>query len=353
MFSKDPANEGCWVVTDAVVKTENNTNEESYPALTSQYEPQADCIARAIIENQAPCSEDQINSYLLENWVRPSTMTNDEVKESARITLKTNPIFKRDTTDPSLYTVIDQKILGPFNKRRRRDYEGSAIAEEEEEGAGPPVGYICQCGSSTPGKGPTCKWRKGSQGEYLCNGCGIREKKQNLRENSVVNLSTSDKNTSSPSNSLSSFSPPHSTSISTSNSSTSSPSVPHVPQQSNGGLSPPSQRKNQLQQQQQNSKTEDHWIRCDICHRWVSAKSDNIHDISIYDDSNPDHLDYFCPNCRSKDPDCLSPPRNVIYETYNVQHTNSSVSSSASPTFPARKSNISRKKVLKKVLNTV
>ncbi|KAL6044759.1 Ryanodine receptor 1 [Balamuthia mandrillaris] len=42
------------------------------------------------------------------------------------------------------------------------------------------------------------------------------------------------------------------------------------------------------------------WICCDACQSWVLAKSDNIYDISIYDDSNPNHLDYFCPACRRK-----------------------------------------------------
>jgi len=42
------------------------------------------------------------------------------------------------------------------------------------------------------------------------------------------------------------------------------------------------------------------WICCDECHRWLRAKDDNIDDISIYDDANPDHLDYYCPKCRKK-----------------------------------------------------
>lgn len=42
------------------------------------------------------------------------------------------------------------------------------------------------------------------------------------------------------------------------------------------------------------------WICCDRCHKWVRAKSDNIDDISLYDDNNPNHLDYYCPTCRAK-----------------------------------------------------
>ena len=45
------------------------------------------------------------------------------------------------------------------------------------------------------------------------------------------------------------------------------------------------------------------WIQCDRCSVWVKAHSDNIQDLSEYDDSNPNHLDYFCPDCRSKQGD--------------------------------------------------
>lgn len=40
------------------------------------------------------------------------------------------------------------------------------------------------------------------------------------------------------------------------------------------------------------------WICCDSCNNWVKAEDDGITDISIYDDSNPNHLEYNCPACR-------------------------------------------------------
>lgn len=40
------------------------------------------------------------------------------------------------------------------------------------------------------------------------------------------------------------------------------------------------------------------WIQCDRCKKWVSTLDDNITDLSLYDDSNPNHLEYFCPACR-------------------------------------------------------
>jgi hypothetical protein len=42
------------------------------------------------------------------------------------------------------------------------------------------------------------------------------------------------------------------------------------------------------------------WICCDGCNKWLKAKSDNIEDMWIYDDANPNHLDYYCPKCRKK-----------------------------------------------------
>lgn len=49
------------------------------------------------------------------------------------------------------------------------------------------------------------------------------------------------------------------------------------------------------------------WIQCDGCHKWVQARMDNIEDISLYDDANPDHLDYYCPRCRKKRADTAGP----------------------------------------------
>jgi len=42
------------------------------------------------------------------------------------------------------------------------------------------------------------------------------------------------------------------------------------------------------------------WIQCDNCQRWVMTKCDGISDLSIYDDSNPNHLPYKCPLCSNK-----------------------------------------------------
>lgn len=43
------------------------------------------------------------------------------------------------------------------------------------------------------------------------------------------------------------------------------------------------------------------WIQCDRCKKWVSTLDDNISDLSLYDDNNPNHLEYFCPGCREEE----------------------------------------------------
>lgn len=45
------------------------------------------------------------------------------------------------------------------------------------------------------------------------------------------------------------------------------------------------------------------WIGCDKCGRWVMTNCDGIIDIALYDDGNPNHLNYICPLCSDRMPD--------------------------------------------------
>ncbi|EFA79870.1 hypothetical protein PPL_06690 [Heterostelium album PN500] len=102
----------------------------------------------------------------------------------------------------------------------------------------------CVCGSTTPGKGPTCKWRKGPSGEVLCNSCGL----QNMKK----------------------------------------PKCPLC---------------GKMYNKNKDSSTEcdsDEWIRCDDCSQWVMTECDGIKDISLYDDTQPNPLHYSCPKCRNR-----------------------------------------------------
>ena len=64
------------------------------------------------------------------------------------------------------------------------------------------------------------------------------------------------------------------------------------------------------------------WIQCDRCHKWVSASSDNIIDLSVYDDTNPDHLDYFCPKCRQLNKDENRRPKRKVRTSRNSLKAN-------------------------------
>jgi hypothetical protein len=117
------------------------------------------------------------------------------------------------------------------------------ILSHRLRGGSPPPGFSCRCGATVPGKGPTCKWRKGPNGEYLCNSCGLYSKKEKKE----------------------------------------------------------GKRFKEKEKEKEKEVDLNPWICCDRCQKWVRAKSDGIDDISIYDDNNPDHLDYYCPACRAKE----------------------------------------------------
>eukprot|EP01090_Pellita_catalonica_P006536 TRINITY_DN1678_c0_g1_i1.p1 TRINITY_DN1678_c0_g1~~TRINITY_DN1678_c0_g1_i1.p1 ORF type:complete len:502 (+),score=62.99 TRINITY_DN1678_c0_g1_i1:38-1543(+) len=71
--------------------------------------------------------------------------------------------------------------------------------------------------------------------------------------------------------------------------------------QQNGKRGRTRDARNQGGRKKRPRKEESPWICCDHCHEWVQAKNDPIiTDISLYDDSNPNHLDYYCPSCRSR-----------------------------------------------------
>ncbi|KAL6059956.1 PPM-type phosphatase domain-containing protein, variant 2 [Balamuthia mandrillaris] len=40
------------------------------------------------------------------------------------------------------------------------------------------------------------------------------------------------------------------------------------------------------------------WLSCDKCDKWIYAPDDNIKDVWIYDDNNPNHEEYYCASCR-------------------------------------------------------
>eukprot|EP01133_Synstelium_polycarpum_P013618 gene13618-16025_t len=142
-------------------------------------------------------------------------------------------------------------------------YENNSKPKKRTKSQLVPRVNVCVCGSTTPGKGPTCKWRKGPNGETLCNSCGLQNMKKpkcpvcfkvyNKKEASLENVS---------------------------------------------------------------------WIRCDDCKQWVMAQCDGIQDITLYDDSNPTHLHYSCPKCRHSKSSKASNQQGSMTQQYSHNNNN-------------------------------
>jgi len=262
IFMKDYENENCWTIFKADNDKEKDMKQEKTNDNKERvYDTQSNLVAQYLEDKGGTATYEELSQYVVERFARKSgslpneDLTDEEIKEAVKITLNTNPRFKFKKEKKNVYSLAPVKKrkdrVGDDTtvKRRKRseldlvDMEVEISDEESKTGrsrrssarnkraSSPPPGFVCKCGATTPGKGPTCKWRKGSSpGEWLCNSCGLQtaKKKEQVKEDANP------------------------------------------------------------------------WIRCDDCHRWLRAKDDNIEDISIYDDANPDHLDYYCPRCRKK-----------------------------------------------------
>lgn len=144
------------------------------------FESQTNCIIRAISTNNgAPVSIDAIVQFLKSNWkVRAERqLEGDQLRRSTSIILDTNPCF--DEEEPDLYVLGEsaripasppKKLRAP-RRVKAKEAEVEVVAEEKPKrgrpagtNSPPPPGYTCACGATEPGRGPTCKWRKGPRG---------------------------------------------------------------------------------------------------------------------------------------------------------------------------------------------
>lgn len=219
-------------------------------------------ISECIEEHGGTCHIDDIYTYIHENWiVKPlsdgSDLTEVETELNIRITLSTNPKFVEDPDNPDNYqvTLRKKRKLMPAPKREAEVPRGKRPKVDDDDVevisiyrstrrsgnvTSPPLGYTCRCGAIDSGDG-SVKWKKGPGGEFLCNSCSVQYNKKHA-----------------------------------------CPVCGKV------------YRKTDAEEE------ENAWIRCDDCHRWVMTKCDNIDDLSVYDDSNPNHLHYSCPLCRGE-----------------------------------------------------
>ncbi|EGG20540.1 hypothetical protein DFA_00401 [Cavenderia fasciculata] len=187
-------------------------------------------------------------------------------------TTTTNPLSSSPSSTPpssspsSSLQKNDLVFESKINKTRSKNSKYGQVV---------PRVNVCVCGSTTPGKGPTCKWRKGPNGEVLCNSCGL----QNMKKPKCLLCGIVYNSKEAMASSIS-------------------------------------------------------WIRCDDCKQWVMSKCDSgMGDISLYDDSNPNPLHYSCPKCRT-DPSKPKTTRNnhrSLLKNHSKPINGSSSSSSSSP----------------------
>jgi len=211
--------------------------------------PLSDKIAQVIEDSEnCACNSQTIYQQVKEQWIKPvckGTVESDEqIKEHVSITLETSPRFQYDSKNPDNYSVTPSKKRSKNSTLVRKRKRGEDSSDSEREAPSePPPGFRCSCGATTPGKTITAKWRIDAAGVFKCISCYGKNKRYSAKNAKKKKKSSS-----------------------------------HY--ESEPGP----------------------WIQCDKCHAWIPAFSDNIHDISLYDDSNPNHLDYFCPDCRKTQP---------------------------------------------------
>jgi len=206
--------------------------------------PLVEKIIQIIEDVDGSATLDFIVGQVQKEWVTPMYRgkqdSPEEVRKAVSVILETNPKFRYDTKNPERYCV-------PLSKKRKSSSQNIKGKEDspmdsDNDLSGPPPGFACSCGATTPGKTATAKWRIDANGQFKCISCYGKNKRYNPKGNVKKKRKVNSEPESGP------------------------------------------------------------WIQCDKCHSWVMAHLDNIKDLSIYDDSNPNHLDYFCPDCRKQEP---------------------------------------------------
>eukprot|EP01105_Mastigella_eilhardi_P022024 TRINITY_DN5392_c0_g1_i1.p1 TRINITY_DN5392_c0_g1~~TRINITY_DN5392_c0_g1_i1.p1 ORF type:complete len:429 (+),score=110.16 TRINITY_DN5392_c0_g1_i1:818-2104(+) len=210
-------------------------------------------MVRAIDDCGGSAHFDDIVDSVSELWPRPSVDCTDEVlKRNVAISLASNPMFVPELGNPNFW-FLAKKYQNHDKHMSDNDHEHDLHRFKPLKGkSGKPAsvphrpGMHCSaCGTPIPGRGPNAKWKVGYKGEMLCVQCNTIARRHACP-------------------------------------------VCHK------------------MYRQGRDKDEDEWIQCDDCHRWVMTRCDSaIVDLSLYDDSNPNHLHYSCPICRSRQHDSV------------------------------------------------
>eukprot|EP00727_Mastigamoeba_balamuthi_P006011 m51a1_g2029 putative myeloid lymphoid or mixed-lineage leukemia (592) ;mRNA; f:1311518-1314227 len=266
----------------------------------ARWESLPGAIVCAIDEMEGLAHVDDICDFVLENWSKPTAELPDEtLRALVEVTLRTNSMFVESPGSPMFWRVdpahwslhvsraahlrnlaerrarpaaaasadstSPPSAGAPQDTRRSKRLVGAADrngkskkvpgskpgAGEKDGGNGGGKGAsvrqllavaCAQCTSTIPSRGPFARWKKGSKGEALCMSCAARLVKKHACPvcGKMYNQGDADDDDSA-------------------------------------------------------------WIQCDDCKRWVMTSCDDeIEDLSLYDDSNPNHLHYSCPICRQE-----------------------------------------------------
>jgi len=258
-----------------------------------KYDSLAGAALRAVEDGEGGMAHiDDIVEFIIETWARPTpALASDEALRNAIVlTLRTNPLFVEPRANPGFYRLADVCRMLPRrwrcgsrsraifarddsaaasgggggggnsgNASRRqqrstskRSRPGNATQLQQLLQQGPIVCY--HCGATTPGRGPNARWKRGPKaGETACLACHMSRPRK------------------------------HSCPIC---------GKPYnQPNTATAAASAEGER----------PVDDDEWIQCDECDRWIMARCDKeIVDLSLYDDSNPNHLHYSCPLCRDR-----------------------------------------------------
>lgn len=256
-----------------------------------RYDSLAGLALRAVEDAEGGLAHaDDIAELAVEAWARPvpALQSDEAVRQAVFLTLRTNPLFVEPPSNPGFYRLSDRcRALprrwrcgararlalarggsggddqgGPLRRQRiaSKRTRASVIAAAAAAAAvtttqqqGPIVCY--HCGATTPGRGPNARWKRGPKaGEAACLACH-----------------------------------------------TSRPKKLACPICGKPYVQPGSSTASAASGDGERPAEDDEWIQCDECDRWIMTRCDKeIVDLSLYDDSNPNHLHYSCPLCRER-----------------------------------------------------
>mmetsp|Transcript_40840 Transcript_40840/g.102810 ORF Transcript_40840/g.102810 Transcript_40840/m.102810 type:complete len:642 (-) Transcript_40840:82-2007(-) len=325
LFEKDPKTADSYIMSPL----ECDIFSESRPI-----SPVVDKIQEFIENNGGFAASDAVVRYLQKTWNNPIPMKAEELTSVVETVLSSNRLFEVDGKDPTVhfiasYLAMSRKRNQKRDKRvvqKKKRKEPPAVTESPQANSTSTAATVTSTTTSTStpssssNKRNTCrcsgknqKFRKGPTGERVCSSCGKPQSKESRdkQREKAVGKDVRDKQTPTQrtdgKKERRDPGPSGGKKETTTTKAKEPASTVHAAQGSMPPPAPPApppkkKRPAPSSRPDEKKKDTDPWIQCDLCNKWVRAKTDtSISDISLYDDDNPNHLDYFCPRCREKD----------------------------------------------------